>query len=85
MKLIATLTLLAAGAGLCACAGYHQEVAALRMARPAPAPAELAAYAAPTHGYPSVDGNILSGTSPASGRAYDATVGDNPPPAPPVN
>jgi hypothetical protein len=67
-----------------ACAGYHQEVVALRMARPAHEPAELSAYAAPGKAYPSVDGNIPAGTAPASGAAYQATTGDNPPPAPPV-
>jgi hypothetical protein len=68
-----------------ACAGYHQEVAALRMPRPAQQPAQLSAYAAPAKAYPSVGGNILAGTAPASGAAYETTTGDNPPPAPPVH
>jgi len=84
MKTIQTLALLAATASLVACAGYHQEVVALRMARPAATPAALAAYAAPDANFPSVGGDILKGTSPTSGAAYEATVGDNPPPAPPV-
>ena len=85
MKTILVPALAAAAATLSACAGYHQEVAALRMARPAPAPAALAAYAAPKRAYPSVGGDILRGTSPTSAAAYDATVGDTPPPAPPVD
>jgi hypothetical protein len=84
MKTMLTLGLLAAVAGLGACAGYHQEVAALRMTRPATAPAELAAYRTPDRDDPSVGGDILKGTSPTSAAAYDATTGDNPPPAPPV-
>jgi len=64
-----------------ACAHYDQEVAALRMARPAAEP-ELAAYAAPDASYPSVGGDILKGTSPTAGAAYDATSGGRvPPPA----
>jgi hypothetical protein len=84
MKTILTLAALLAATALGACAGYHQEVAALRMARPAATPTALAAYAAPDANYPSVGGDILRGTSPASAAAYEATVGDNPPPAPPV-
>ena len=87
MKRTLVLTLLALlppALGLGGCASYHQEVAALRMVRPAREPAALAVYAAPDRAYPSVGGNILAGTSPTSGAAYDATVGDNPPPAPPV-
>jgi hypothetical protein len=82
MKRILALIVLPLGLG--ACASYHQEVAALRMVRPAPEPAALAAFAAPGKAYPSVGGNILAGTSPASGAAYQATTGDNPPPVPPV-
>jgi hypothetical protein len=86
MRTLPCLAALAAmAAALGACAGDHQEVAALRMARPAAAPAALAAYAAPDKAYPTVGGDILKGTSPTSAAAYQATVGDNPPPAPPVN
>jgi len=66
--------LMAASLGLGGCVGYHQEVAALRMPRPAAGPAELAAYGPANRDYPSVGGNILRGTAPASGAAYDATA-----------
>jgi hypothetical protein len=76
-----------AGAGLLAiglggCAGYHQEVAALRMPRPIGAARALADYAATDPAYPSVGGDILKGTSPRSEAAYDATVGERVPPPP---
>jgi hypothetical protein len=64
---------------LAACASYHQEVAALRMPRPAAEPAELAAYAQPNPAYPSVGGNILKGTAPTAAAAYDATSGERVP------
>jgi len=55
------------------CVAYHQEVAALRMPRPAAEPAELAAYARPTADDPTVGGDILKGTAPTAAAAYDAT------------
>jgi hypothetical protein len=68
--------------GLGGCASYHQEVAALRMARPAGDPA-LAAFEAPAPDYPSVGGDILKGAAPSAAAIYDATAGDTaPPPAP---
>jgi hypothetical protein len=72
-------------ASLTACVGYHQENAALRMVRPAAAPAELRAYAPPNSDYPSVGGDILKGTSPTEAAAYEATTGATeiaPPPPP---
>jgi hypothetical protein len=81
MRAFAALALVA---GLAGCAGYHQQVAALRAPRPADPPGELAAYAAPGPNDPSVTGDILAGTAPASGAAFEATAGENPPPAPPV-
>ena len=54
-------------AGLGGCARYHQEVAALRMARP-PANPPLAAYAAAAPAYPSVGGDILKGTGSTVGH-----------------
>jgi hypothetical protein len=51
--------------GLAGCVGYHQ-VTAVRMARPAHEPPELAAYAKPDPNYPSVGGDILRGAWPAS-------------------
>ena len=56
-KLILALAL---GAALGGCVmPYHEENAALRMARPAAQPRELADYAAPNTDYPTVGGNIL--------------------------
>jgi hypothetical protein len=67
--------------GLCSCADYHQEVVALRMARPTAESRQLAAYAPPNPDYPSVGGDILRGTAPKSTAAYDASVDpDRPPP-----
>jgi hypothetical protein len=80
---------LAAGATFAAlnlggCLHYHQEVAALRMARPTAEPVELSAYAPGDANYPSVGGDILKGTGPTAAAAYDATSGERvPPPAPP--
>ncbi len=68
--------------GLGGCVGYHQEVAALRMARPTGEAPALADYAAADPAYPSVGGDILKGTSPRSEAAYDATVGERVPPPP---
>jgi hypothetical protein len=62
------------------CAHYHQEVAALRMARPAAEPAELSAYARGDANYPSVGGDILRGTGSAAAAAYEATSGERVPP-----
>jgi hypothetical protein len=66
------------------CVAYHQEVAALRMPRPAAEPPELAAYARANPDYPTVGGNILKGTAPTAAAAYDATSNgrDPAPPAP---
>jgi hypothetical protein len=60
--------------GLGGCVSDHQEVAALRMARPNALPPELAAYARPDADYPSVGGNILKGTAPTAAAAFDATT-----------
>jgi hypothetical protein len=67
-----------------ACESGRQEVVALRMARPAPPPQQLAQYADAGRSAPSVGGDILRGAAPTTGAAYEATTGDNPPPAPPV-
>ncbi len=77
--------ILAAGAAFAAlnlggCAHYHQEVAALRMARPAAEPAELTAYAGGDANYPSVGGDILKGAAPRAAAAYEATSGERVPP-----
>lgn len=79
MRLGMIVTALAA-AGLCGCADYHQEVAALRMVRPTVQSPQLAAYAPPNPDYPSVGGDILRGTAPKSGAAYDEsqTIGPGP-------
>ena len=61
------------------CAHYHQEVAALRMVRPAE-PAELAPYAQGEPNYPSVGGDILKGAAPRAAAAYEATSGERVPP-----
>jgi len=84
MRLAAFFGLLSAAAALAACESGRQETVALREVRPAPAPAQLAAYAARQADYPSVGGDILRGAAPTTGAAYEATTGDNPPPAPPV-
>ena len=78
-----------AAAELGGCTHYHQEVAALRMARPAVESAQLSAYARGEPNYPSVGGDILKGTSPTEAAAYDATVnnpaqGPLPPPVHPA-
>jgi hypothetical protein len=65
------------------CVGYHQEVAALRMPRPAAEPPELAAYAPPNADYPTVGGNILKGTAPTAAVAFDATSEGRDPAPPP--
>jgi hypothetical protein len=62
------------------CTHYHQEVAALRMARPAAEPVALAAYARGDPNYPSVGGDILKGAAPRSAAAYEATSGERVPP-----
>ena len=62
------------------CAHYHQEVAALRMVRPAVEPAELTAYARGDPNYPSVGGDILRGAAPRAAAAYEATSGERVPP-----
>ena len=58
-----TAGLLAVLAGAAALGGcvlpYHEENAALRMARPAAQSRALAAYAAPNTDYPTVGGDIL--------------------------
>lgn len=61
-------------ASLAGCVGYHQENAALRMARPQAQPSELSAYAPPDPDYPSVGGDIQKGTSPTEAAAYQATT-----------
>jgi hypothetical protein len=77
--------ILAAGVAFAAlnlggCTHYHQEVAALRMARPATEPPELAAYARGDSNYPSVGGDILRGAAPRAAAAYEATSGERVPP-----
>jgi hypothetical protein len=62
------------------CTHYHQEVAALRMARPAAEPAELSAHARGDPNYPSVGGDILAGAAPRAAAAYEATSGERVPP-----
>ena len=62
------------------CTHYHQEVAALRMVRPAAELPELAAYAGSDANYPSVGGDILRGTGPNAAAAYEATSGERVPP-----
>jgi len=82
MRRILTAVAACAGLSLAGCAHYHQEVAALRMARPPAEPAELSAYTQPDPNYPSVGGDILKGASPKSAAAYEATSGERvPPPA----
>jgi hypothetical protein len=61
------------GISLCGCVSYHQEVAALRMPRPAAGAPGLSAYAAANPDYPSVGGNILKGSAPVASATYDAT------------
>ena len=80
MRLIVAVGAAFAALNLGGCAHYHQEVAALRMARPATEPGELAAYAGPVANYPSVGGDILKGTGPTAAAAYDATSGERVPP-----
>ena len=62
------------------CTHYHQEVAALRMVRPASEPAELSAFAQGAAAYPSVGGDILKGAAPRAAAAYEATSGEHVPP-----
>jgi hypothetical protein len=64
------------------CAGYHQEVAALRMQRPA-SDAALAPYATASAGYPSVGGDILRDVLPPSAGDDDAAGGGPAPAAAP--
>jgi len=61
------------GIGLSGCVGYHQEVAALRMPRPAAGAPGLSAYATANRDYPSVGGNILKGSAPVASATYDRT------------
>jgi hypothetical protein len=67
--------------GLGGCVSYHQEVARLRMPRPTTDSQLLAAFTQPVADYPSVGGDILKGTSPKSGAAYEATTAGHTPPA----
>lgn len=80
MQRILTAGVVFATLNLGGCAHYHQEVAALRMVRPAVEPAELTAYARGDPNYPSVGGDILRGTSPTAAAAYEATSGERVPP-----
>jgi hypothetical protein len=80
MRLILIAGAVFAALNLAACVHYHQEVAALRMARPTAEPAELSAYAKPDPNYPTVGGDILKGTGPTAAAAYEATSGENVPP-----
>ena len=60
MKALSVLTLMAAGVALSGCVlPSHEENAALRMPRPLPPPAALAAFAPPDNDYPTVGGDIL--------------------------
>jgi hypothetical protein len=80
MRRILAVGMAFAAAGVGGCTHYHQEVAALRMARPAVESAQLSAYARGEPNYPSVGGNILKGTGPTAAAAYDATSGERVPP-----
>jgi hypothetical protein len=79
MRLVRLTIVAALAASLAACVRYHQEVAALRMPRPAHEPAELAAYAKPDPDFPSVGGDIMKGASPT---ATDQASGDETPSPP---
>lgn len=80
MRRILAAGVIFAGLNISGCAHYHQEVAALRMARPAGEPAELAAYARGDANYPSIGGDILKGAAPRAAAAYEATSGERVPP-----
>ncbi len=80
MRRILAVGMAFAAAGVGGCTHYHQEVAALRMARPAVESAQLSAYARGEPNYPSVGGDILKGTGPTAAAAYDATSGERVPP-----
>ena len=82
MRLLALAAVGSLATGLGGCASYHQEVAALRMPRPAGEAPALAAYAAADPRYPTVGGDILKDTSPRSEAAYDTTAGERVPPPP---
>jgi hypothetical protein len=82
MRRILAAGVIFAALNLGGCTHYRQEVAALRMVRPGPEPAELAAYAPGEANYPSVGGDILKGAAPRAAAAYEATSGERvPPPA----
>ena len=82
-----TLALAAIALTLGGCVSTHQENAALRMPRPTAESANLLAYAPNNIEYPSVGGDILKGTAPNEGAAYEAGSapkgGETPPPARP--
>lgn len=80
MRRILVAGVMFAALNVSGCTHYHQEVAALRMVRPGPEPAELAAYAPGEANYPSVGGDILKGAAPRAAAAYDATSGERVPP-----
>ena len=82
MRRILAAGVMFAGLNLAGCAHYHQEVAALRMVRPAAEPTELSAYARADANYPSVGCDILKGTSPTAAAAYEATSGEKVPSPP---
>jgi hypothetical protein len=77
MRRLLALTFSVAALG--GCVSYHQEDAALRMARPSGTPTDLADYAGRSQDYPSVGGDILKGAGSTAGAAYQATTGDNAP------
>ena len=84
MKSTLVLAALALTLGLGGCVATHEENAALRMPRPVAESATLLAYAPNNIEYPSVGGDILKGTAPNEGAAYDAGSaprgGETPPP-----
>jgi hypothetical protein len=85
MKLRIVLGVALTALTLAACVNQRLERPALRMARPSAEPPALEAFAAPDKTYPSVGGDILSGTSPEESAAYQATAGaaTAPPATPP--
>ncbi|HWF76844.1 MAG TPA: hypothetical protein VN694_06665 [Caulobacteraceae bacterium] len=80
MRRVLVAMVIFAALNLGGCTHYHQEVAALRMVRPAAEPGELSAYAGRDTSYPSVGGDIVAGAAPRSAAAYEATSGERVPP-----
>jgi hypothetical protein len=80
MQRILVAMVIFAALNLGGCTHYHQEVAALRMPRPAVESPDLAAFARGNPNYPSVGGDILRGAAPRAAAAYEATSGERVPP-----